>query len=328
MSTREWSYWTRNKLQILTDYLPIFTKVSQQEVRVYLDLMAGRPKNVERHTGIEFPGSPEVAMSVEPPFSHLRFCELDESLAADLESELAAQFPGDSRYQVIPGDCNSTIDPVLAGLSDVRWAPVFAFLDQQAAELHWTTIEKLARFRRNKHDWKTELWILMSPTMIAKGVRGTNAEAFQRRVTDLYGNDSWLKVQRARWDSTITAKQYRAEMVNLMRLQLERGLGYRYTHRIPMKMENGTEIYDMVFASDHDVGDRVMKSLYNKAASREPQMMTEARLARKRRGEEETGQFDLFGDESWSAGDPSRLGEELWTPEPTWDPADNDWWSL
>jgi hypothetical protein len=39
---REWSYWTRNKLQILADCLPRFNAASQRsEQRIYLDLIAG-----------------------------------------------------------------------------------------------------------------------------------------------------------------------------------------------------------------------------------------------------------------------------------------------
>lgn len=322
MKDREWSYWTRNKLQILTDYLPVFTKVSKQDVRIYLDLMAGQPTNVERHTGEKFPGSPDIAMRVDPPFSHLRFCELDPGRARSLDADLRNHFPDDRRFQVMPGDCNVTIDAVLAGLTDVRWAPVFAFLDQQAAELRWETIEKLAAFRRNPKGWKTELWLLMSPTMVAKGARGTNAEAFQDRVTRLYGTDDWLRIQRARWASHITAPQFRAEMVNLMRFRLENVLNYKFTHRIPMKMQNKTEIYDMVFASDHDVGDKVMRHLYNQAAIREPEMMREAKWAK----EKSQGQYSLFEDVGWTQSDP-RAGEVLWQPESVWDPAERAWWA-
>ena len=69
--------------------------------------------------------------------------------AADL-SRPAEQFPGDNRYEVIEGDCNATIDEVLRELPPLRWAPTFAILDQQAAEIHWSTIEKVAESRQNK----------------------------------------------------------------------------------------------------------------------------------------------------------------------------------
>lgn len=330
MKAREWSYWTKNKLEILTDYLPVFTSVSKnaEGVRIYLDLLAGQPANVLRDTGEVFDGSPVVAMNVTPPFSHLRFCEIDPKRSRDLASQLQSRFPGEGRYSVVEGDCNEQIAGILDALMPVRWAPVFAFLDQQAAEIHWETIDLLSRFRRNPKGWKTEQWLLMSPTMIAKGVRGTNASGFQDRVSRLYGTEDWMRVQHARWDQRITAPQYRAEMVNLMRWRFERDLGYRFTHRIPMRMANKTEIYDMLFATDNEVGDRVMRHLYNQAAQREPIMMREAKRARRRRKEEESGEFGLFDDldDSLAPKVEAKLGEELWKPEPVWDPSENDWW--
>lgn len=214
---------------------------------------------------------------------------------------------------------------MLAELQDFRWAPTFAFLDQQAAEIHWSTIDKLARFRQNRNEWKTELWILMSPTMIAREAR--RSEQFRQRVSNLYGGDSWLRVLHALDARKIKAEEYRQEMVNLMRYQLENTLGYRYTHRIPMTMStNKMTIFDMVFATDHDAGDRIMRHLYNMAAQREPEMMRQAQVAKAQKDAEDAGLIELFGVDELSVKPSDSLGEVLWTPQPTWDPASHDWW--
>lgn len=323
VNAREWSYWTRNKLEILSGYLPSFTQAvsGKSSECIYLDLMAGQPKNVERHTGTEFDGSPILAMKTMPPFSRLRFGELSPTRAAELDTYLREQFPGDNRHQVIPGDCNITIDATLAALTDVAWAPVFAFVDQQAAEVHWETIEKLAAFRRNKQGWKTEIWILMSPTMILKGVRGqggTPYEPFRQRVDRLYGTTDWRTIQNAFDKRQIIAREYRRQMVNLMRWRLQHDLGYAISHRIPMQMHNKVEIYDMVFATDHEAGDRIMRHLYNQAAQREPEMTRQAKEAK-------SGQFSLFDSSDLGIDDPT-AGQELWRPEPCWDPAHESWW--
>jgi three-Cys-motif partner protein len=48
---RPWSYWTRNKLEILAGYLQAFNSAAQRSRhRIYLDLMAGQPENVDRDT--------------------------------------------------------------------------------------------------------------------------------------------------------------------------------------------------------------------------------------------------------------------------------------
>lgn len=324
---REWSYWTRNKLQILADYLPAFNRAGQKSSqRIYLDLMAGEPDNIERHTGVRFDGSPIVAMNADPGFTVLRFGELG-SKAVALSAALAERFPDDTRYKVVSGDCNVTIDGVLQELHPIKWAPTFAFLDQQGAEIHWSTIEKLARFRENKNGWKTELWILMSPTMIARGVRGTNADEFKHQVSKLYGSDDWLRIVRALHARTITADEYRQEMVNLLRFQLETVLGYRHTHRIPMRMStNKMTIFDMVFATDHDTGDRIMRHLYNLAAQREPEMMRRAQAAKAEKDAEKAGAIGLFGTDELTVKPSDNLGQVLWTPQTTWDPAVRDWW--
>ena len=306
-------------MEILSGYLPAFTKAvsGKSSECIYLDLMAGQPKNVERYTGAEFDGSPVIAMKAVPPFSRLRFGELSVTRARALETHLLDAFPGDTRYKVVPGDCNATIDGILAGLSDVAWAPTFAFVDQQAAEVHWETIRKLAAFRQDrKFGRKAEIWILMSPTMVLKGVRGTNKEAFQERVDRLYGGGEWRQIQRAFDERKIVAGDYRQQMVNLMRWKFEHELGYSITHRIPMQMHNKLEIYDMVFATDHEVGDRIMQHLYNQAALREPEMMRQAKDAK-------SGQFALFDDSI----DDDKAGQRLWRPQPCWDPTGADWWS-
>ena len=150
----------------------------------------------------------------------------------------------------------------------------------------------------------------MSPTMILKGVRGTNNEAFQERVDRLYGGREWRQIQRAFDQRKIVAREYRQQMVNLIRWKLEHDLGYEITQRIPMQMHNKMEIYDMVFATDHVVVDRIMQHLYNQAALREPDMMRQAKEAK-------TGQFSLFDD--YGVEDAS-AGQRLWHPEPCWDP--------
>ena len=90
---REWSYWTRNKLEILSGYLSAFTSASRRSrERIFLDLMAGQPENVDRDTGETFDGSPLIAMNTDPPFTRLRFCELEPNASA-LDAALRTRFP-------------------------------------------------------------------------------------------------------------------------------------------------------------------------------------------------------------------------------------------
>lgn len=134
MTARGWSYWSRNKLEILQGYLPAFNQAAKSvEERIYLDLMAGEPENFDRDTGQKFDGSARIALFTTPSFTRFAFGELPPR-AARIKADLEARHPG-APFRVYPGDCNVTVKGMLADLNDVRWAPMFAFLDQQAAEL-------------------------------------------------------------------------------------------------------------------------------------------------------------------------------------------------
>ena len=316
---REWQYWTRNKLEILAGYLPAFNTAAKRSAeRLYIDLMAGQPVNRERISGEEFDGSARLALSAAPQFTRLAFCEMPDRARA-LEADLRLRFPG-RNFRVYPGDCNVTIDQVLADLSPWRWAPAFVFADQQAAEIHWATLVKVAAFKSGQR--KAELWILMSPAMIAKGVAGTGAEGFARRVDALYGTTDWRRIQAARNNRSISAEDYRDEMINLLRWRLEHELGYQLTARIPMRMPTGMPIYDMLFATDHPLGDKIMTHLYRRAAEREPKMRQDAQARSKRQKEEQAGIQGLFE----MAPSAIPVASLSWEPKPSWDPTGRPWW--
>jgi len=316
---REWRYWTRNKLEILAGYLPAFNNASKRsQERLYIDLMAGEPVNRDKVSGEVFDGSARLALSASPSFTRLAFCEMPDR-ASILETDLRHRFP-DRSFTVYPGDCNKVIDQVLADLTPWRWAPTFVFADQQAAEIRWETLVKVAAFRSGPR--KAEVWILMSPTMIAKGVAGTNGSAFASRVDALYGTSNWRRIQSARDRGLISPDQYRDEMVNLLRWLLEHQLGYQLTARVPMRMPSGMPIYDMLFATDHAVGDKIMTHLYRRAAEREPKMRQEAKAQSWRERDEKTGTMTLFDPEPFAI----PIESLAWERTSSWDPASRPWW--
>lgn len=162
----------------------------------------------------------------------------------------------------------------------------------------------------------------MSPAMITKGVAGANAAEFAKRVDGLYGTHDWRRIQAARDGARISAEDYRDEMVNLLRWQLEHDLGYQLTARIPMRMPNGMPIYDMLFATDHPLGDKIMTYLYRKAADREPKMRQDAKAHSKKQRDELLGRVGLFEI------DPSGIPVESlsWERTSSWDPSSRSWW--
>jgi three-Cys-motif partner protein len=280
---------------MLADYLPAFTTASQRSPRtLYLDLFAGDHRNLSRVTGEPMSGSPRVALDTAPPFSKVVLFELPTQ-AARLEAELRAAYPHRD-LDVVPGDCNVTLGPTLTDLKDNDQAPTFAFVDQYAAEIRWTTLNQLATFKRPDRS-KVELWLLFAPSMLPRGLAGDDPEAVERfaeRITAMYGSEDWLDAYTARRRGWLSGAELRDELLNLMRWRIEKMLGYRVTHSFGMKNTRGTEIYNMVFATDHPAGEKIMNHIYGKAAQTQPRMRAEAAAKLQAEKEEKSGATGLF----------------------------------
>jgi three-Cys-motif partner protein len=292
---RDWGWWTEQKLDILFDYLVGFSNASRKaEKTVYLDLFAGQAENISRErTRHRIDGSPRRALDVQPPLSVLRFFELP-SRAGELNRALKADYPGRD-FRVIPGDCNDEISSVLGELSYLNWAPTFAFLDQQSTEVRWSTLEQLAKHKK-KGKTKTELWLLCASGLLPRGlkVRQDIDAGVVDRMNTMFDTDLWFQALEATREGRLTPEQFRSELTNLMRWRLEQSLGYKKTRVFSVENTSGTQIFDMIFATDHDVGDKIMKWVYSSAVSRQPALQLQARLRRKETRQEEAGVFGMF----------------------------------
>ncbi|RIK09790.1 MAG: hypothetical protein DCC49_05065 [Acidobacteria bacterium] len=259
---REWSPHSYEKISIFSDYLQQFAVAAGSATnRVYIDAFGGDTVNVLRGSGRTFAGSAEIALAIEPPFSHLRFFELKAGRAAALRRLIASD---PRRASVIEGDCNSTMAGVLAGLP--VQAPTFAFLDPDGMELNWSTIRMLAdhkrRYANETGKSKVEMWVLFSSAGIVR-VLGSNRQlalekGFPEKIARLYGAwGPWERVWEAKLDGEISGGDAKKAYLFLYMDRLA-SLGYR--HLLVRPIENSrNELFAMVFVTDHPAGASIMK---------------------------------------------------------------------
>jgi three-Cys-motif partner protein len=319
---RTWGFWTRNKLDILSAYLPAFTTASSRKARgttVYLDLFAGTAEGVERDTGQPISNSVQRALNTTPAFTQHYFFELPP-VASALQEGLARQYPTRDDYRVVPGDSNDTINGVLSELRERKldWAPTFAFLDPRNLGAKWATIEKLATFKRRRRN-KVELWVLCFSSAIPRVLGGEgDTSVGAEQVTAFYGTDEWLAIKEGRDQGALDATQAREEYVNLYRWRLEKVLGYRITHSFAVRNTGGSPLYHLILATDNETGSRIMRDIYRKASLEHEAMRREAAERRRIRREEEHGRLSLFPAGEIAAGSPRGVApyvhEAPWVP--------------
>jgi len=283
--SQPWGWWTSHKLQILEEYLAAFARASSgQKERIYLDLFAGWPENHDRDSNEVILGSAHRALAARPPCTRVGLFEL-ESKAERLEATLRAQYPDRPGITVYPGDCNVSLGPALATLASVRWAPTFVFVDQFDCEVHWTTLERIAGIRPT-HLTKAEMWILFGTSFYPRGLNVAQPSMnmkYAEALTRMFGTEEWVPIIEARRDGELTPTEMRNHLLNLMRWRLETVLGYRESHAFTMKKTDGQDLYHMIFISDHDVGDKIMRHLYGKALQQHEQMRQYALIRRRDR---------------------------------------------
>lgn len=73
--------WTEVKLSILREYAAAYAKIlaKQEVIRhfAYIDGFAGYGEHISRASGERVTGSPGVALTITPRFSHYHFIDMD-----------------------------------------------------------------------------------------------------------------------------------------------------------------------------------------------------------------------------------------------------------
>lgn len=314
---RAWGFWTKAKLQMLEEYLGGFAKASKSQTeRVYLDAFAGEGHGLDRITGERFHGSARIALDAgeDAGFTVFRYFEMGQK-ATELQQRLRAEYPGKD-IKVYAGDCNEKIPEALADLASVKWAPTFAFLDPDGMELEWRTLKALADHKRGyrktgseKPEYKVEMWMLFPTSGIIRTLALDEAKVTEQdfaRASRLFGSKDWKPIYEQRRAGEFSAAEARDEYVNLMRWRLEKALGYRAAHAFELKNSKGP-LYHMIFATDNEVGTRIMSAIYGNAAKQLPEMRREAK-------DRAVGQGALdFGDAHLASNEGYRY-------EPPWEP--------
>ena len=140
--------WTQEKLGYVERYARAFMiamhpkrREGKWEQLVYIDLLAGPGKGIDRRSRIEFDGSPLRALRVSPSFDRLFLGDKSEASMRALRARIPS---GDrSRVEIEAGDCNYRTTHIIEILS--RRTLGLAFVDPQGFEVTFSMLKTIAQ---------------------------------------------------------------------------------------------------------------------------------------------------------------------------------------
>lgn len=274
---------SRDKLGILAYYIPGFATACKDLSPdfFFIDGLAGSGLYHFKEDGTYALGSTPIALRrAQPPFRKVIAMEQNRVLASALRKRTS----GFANAVARQGDCNRNLVPLVTREipEEMRSCPILFLLDPAGFELHWDTVVECSKFRRHPRGWKAELLILVATGSVNRAP-SSNVDSEDlpesNRVTAAFppGVD-WQSIVWRRKRGEIDPKETR----RLLAAEYERGLrelGYRHvlTREISRPgwdvNDEGMGVYHLAFATDNDVGKRIMESAFERVHVNQPRRL-------------------------------------------------------
>jgi len=243
--------WTENKAKLIEKYLYYFVMITHHGA--YIDGFAGpqEPEKPEMWAA-------KLVLESKPRWLRQFFlCDSDPQKALVLENLVKSQ-PAKIKTEpnrlikVYSGDFNKAVHEILrSGLIKENEA-TFCLLDQRTFECQWSTVETLAKYRKN--GYKVELFYFLGVKWLLRALSATRDKTL---IDNWWGNPNWSHL--------IGKNIYSLRDIFCERFKDE--LGYSYCAGWPIfeRKEGGSIMYFMIHATDHPDAPPLMERAYRYA---------------------------------------------------------------
>ena len=182
--------WTKQKLDILREYLAFYTTALKDAPfkLVYIDAFAGTGRCTIRLRGTDatIEGSAQIALNNKPAFQELIFIEKKLKHVRELETILGVH-PNGQSARIIQGSADDELQHVLSGQ---RWSATrgVLFLDPYGLQCSWKTVQLVAQTRA------LDVFFLVSLSGLYRQATNNLLDADESKVnalTRFLGTDAW-----------------------------------------------------------------------------------------------------------------------------------------
>jgi three-Cys-motif partner protein len=265
----EIGYWSEIKHEILSRYAVKYTKILKAQGRFtisYIEGFSGAGIYQSKTSGDVVPGSPVYALSVDPPFDHYHFVELNPGKLSVLRG-LIGGLDLDKNAEFYEGDCNDVLlKEIFPKIRYGRYERALCVLDPYGLHLDWEVVRAAGQSQ------SIEIF-LNFPTMdmnrnaLWKDPERTPASGIER-MTRYWGDSSWrdeayetkrdlFREYEAKLSTDVIVAAYRRRLLDIA--------GFRYVAApLPMRNNQGAIVYYLFFASPNRTGEKIVDYIFNK----------------------------------------------------------------
>jgi len=261
-------YWSEIKLAIIQKYASaystIFTAMARKGTpfkHVYIDGFAGAGTHLSRTTGELIPGSPQIALGVDPPFVDYHFIDLNATKTDCLKTITADH----ANAHVYTDDCNIVLTRDI--FPKVRYEDYWrglCLLDPYGLHLNWDVIRAAARTRA------VEIFLNFPVADMNRNVLWRNAEGVDTddiaRMNDFWGDESWREVAYKSVRGLFGSMQEKTDndtLAQAFRARLKEVAGFIFVpDPMPMRNSSNSIVYYLFFASQNATGGKIVKDIF------------------------------------------------------------------
>ena len=246
----EYPVWTDNKARFIMRYLRYFVFITKHGT--YIDGFAGPQEECMTDCW-----AAKLVLESEPRWMrHFYLCDEKKSQVALLDQLKAAQPETASSgskiargIHIYRGDFNAKVDEILDAGDITEKEATFCLLDQRTFECHWSSVEKLARYKKSGH--KIELFYFLANGWLERALSGQKDLDVLARW---WGQDDWTELR----------KMSREERRDALVLGMKRDLGYQSVKAWPIyeRQNGGAVMYYMIHSTDHPEAPKLMSRAY------------------------------------------------------------------
>jgi len=229
-------------------YLRYFVFITKHGT--YIDGFAGPQEEKKVDTW-----AAKLVLESEPKWMrHFHLCDKKRSQVTLLEDLKKSQPPCEyaRTIEIYPGDFNAKVEEILTSGDITEKEATFCLLDQRTFECHWSTIERLARFKTAGH--KIEIFYFLANGWLE---RALHAQKDLEVLLNWWGREDWTELKE------MSRERRRDTLVN----RFKRDLSYKSVKAWPIfeRDDGGAVMYYMIHATDHPEAPKLMSRAYRKA---------------------------------------------------------------